>query len=44
MSSSRKLVKKQIDGGNLAVSCDYEISPGDSWRLARTGIAHLLRR
>jgi hypothetical protein len=36
MSSSRKLVKKQIDGGNLAVPCDDEIRPGVSWRLAGT--------
>jgi hypothetical protein len=50
MSSSRKLVKEEIDGGNLAVPDDYEIS-GVSWRLARaarhppdpTAIAYLLR-
>ena len=52
MSSSRKLVKKQIDGGNLAVPDDYEIGSGVSWRLARaarhppdpTAIADCLRR
>ena len=52
MSSSRKLVKEEIDGGNLAVPDDYEIGSGVSWRLARatrhppypTAIAYLLRR
>ena len=52
MSSSRKLVKEEIDGGNLAVPDDYEIGSGVSWRLARaarhppdpTAIADLLRR
>src|SRR3981189_2928232 len=52
MSSSRKLVKEEIDGGNLAVPDDYEIASGVSWRLARaarhpphpTAIAYLLRR
>ena len=33
-SSSRKLVKEEIDGGNLAVPDDYEIGSGVSWRLA----------
>ena len=51
MSSSRKLVKEEIDGGNLAVPDDYEIGSGVSWlvRAARhppdpTAIADLLRR
>src|SRR5260221_3647264 len=52
ISSSRKLVKKEIDGGNLALPDDYEIGSGVSRRLARaarhppdpTAIAHLLRR
>ena len=52
LSSSRKLVKEEIDGGNLAVPDDYEIGPGVSWGLARaarhppdpTAIAYLLRR
>jgi len=52
MSSSRKLVKEEIDGGNLAVPDDYEIGSGVGWRLARaaryppdpTAIAYLLRR
>jgi hypothetical protein len=52
MSISRKLVKEEIDGGNLAVPDDYEIGSGVSWRLARaarhppdpTAIAYLLRR
>src|SRR4030095_468852 len=52
MSSSRKLVKEEIDRGNLAVPDDYEIGSGVSWRLARaarhppdpTAIAYLLRR
>jgi hypothetical protein len=52
MSSSRKLVKKEIDGGNLALPDDYEIGSGVSRRVARaarhppdpTAIAHLLRR
>ena len=35
MSNSRKLVKEEIDGGNLAVPDDYEIGSGVSWRLAR---------
>lgn len=49
---SRKLVKEEIDGGNLAVSGDYEIGSGVSRRLARgarhppdqTAIAQFLRR
>jgi len=52
VSRSRKLVKEQIDGGNLAVPDDHEIGSGVSRRLARaagnptdaTTIAHLLRR
>ena len=52
VSRSRKLVKEEIDGGNLAVPGDYEIGSGVSRRLARaarhppdpTAIAHLLRR
>ena len=52
MSSLRKLVKVEIDGGNLAVSDDYEIGSGVSQGLARaarhppdpTAIAYLLRR
>jgi len=52
MSSSRKLVKKEIDGGNLTLPDDYEIGSAVSRRLARaarhppdpTAIAHLLRR
>src|SRR5260370_2284865 len=52
MSSSRKLVKKEIDGANLTLPDDYEIGSGVSLRLARavrhppdpTAIAHLLRR
>jgi hypothetical protein len=35
MSSSKKLIKEEIDGGNLAVPDDYEIGSGVSWRLAR---------
>jgi hypothetical protein len=34
-ASLGKLVKEEIDGGNLAVPDDYEIGSGVSWRLAR---------
>jgi hypothetical protein len=52
MSHSRKLVKEEINGGNLAVPDDYGIGSGVSWRVARaarhlpapTAIAYLLRR
>src|SRR5882672_2443211 len=52
MSGSRKLVKEEIDGGNLAVPDDYEIGAGVSWLLAWAArhppdpraIAYLLRR
>jgi hypothetical protein len=48
----RKLVKEEIDRGNLTVPGDDEIGSGVSWRLAMaagnptdtTSIAHLLRR
>ena len=51
-SRSRKLVKEEIDGGNLAVPGDDEIGSGVSRRLARAArhptnpppIAHHLRR
>jgi hypothetical protein len=35
MYSSRKLVKKEIDSGNLALPDDHEIGCGVSRRLAR---------
>jgi hypothetical protein len=52
ISRSRKLVKEEIEGGNLAVPDDDEIGAGVSWRLAGgarhppdpTAIAYLLRR
>jgi hypothetical protein len=52
ISSSRKRVKEEIEGGNLAVPDDDEIGSGVSRRLARaarhppdaTAIAYLLRR
>src|SRR5215813_12787866 len=51
-SQSRKLVKEEIDGGNLAVPCDDEIGSGISRRLPGAArhptnpppIAHHLRR
>src|SRR5580658_11153009 len=52
MPSSRKRVKEEIEGGNLAVPDDDEIGAGVSWRLAGgarhppdpTAVAYLLRR
>jgi hypothetical protein len=50
--SDRKLVKEEINGGNLAVPSDHEIGSGVSWRFAKatrhppdpTAITDLLRR
>ena len=48
----KKLVEKEVNGGNSAVPSNDEISPGVSWRLTRAaryplnppGIAQFLRR